>query len=165
MLAWILTKLPFLLRLAPALSFLRGHMKLLVALVPLAMGAWIWWQGRTIDGLEADLAAAQTRAQALEDANQTNQNAIGHLKRANKDLADAIRAQTAASAGVYATLRENLMRREAKVRNRLSGVLKELEELKHESPKCEAFASTDVGAMCPDLVDRLREHARGARPD
>lgn len=165
MLAWILLKLPFLARLMPALSFLRGHGWLVVGLVA---GAWIWWQGHRIDGLKEDLAEAEAKVEermgqlrACWSANASNQVVMQDLRRANLDLSAALMASEAD----VKEIRENLRRREAEAEKRLSGVLSALEELEHENASCEAFATLDVGDACPAAVQRLREHARAAAGD
>jgi hypothetical protein len=154
---WLITKIPFLLQIAPAFKFLGGKMSLIVGAVAAGLTLWIWWQGHRIDNLKGDLSVAKSDLRVCQDANESNQGAIGKLQDANKALSGAL---TASDERVR-EIAENLSRREADTANRLSGALRELEDLKHENPSCEELAAVDIGAVCPAVVDRLREHASG----
>jgi hypothetical protein len=157
MIAWILTRLPFLLRLAPAAKFMGGTKSLIVAAVAAGLTLWIWWQGHRIDNLKDDLSVAESDLLACQDANESNQGTIGQLRSANIALAGAL---TASDERVR-EIAENLSRREADTANRLSGALRELEDLKHENQSCEELAAVDIGAACPAVLERLRKHSAG----
>jgi len=151
----------FLLKLLPSAGvFLSKNWKLVLAGLAVAAVMGNFWY---IDSLQDSLAAQKARTQKIAGfwdecsrSNAINQESIGLLRRANKDLAKAVVV-------TESTLMDSLQEaqeREMRATTRLGDILETLEELQNENPTCAEISRIDLGAVCPLSTERLREHAR-----
>lgn len=108
-----------------------------------------------------DLTDSQTNltrylAEATE-INQSMQDANGELAAANEALARSV--EISEEERIRAV--QDAADRELEARLALDNTLDELEDLRNETPSCAELSKIDMGAVCPAVVDRLREHAAG----
>jgi tRNA uridine 5-carbamoylmethylation protein Kti12 len=94
----------------------------------------------------------------LEATNEANLRTVDELEAANKSLADAIRIREDERIAAAAAAAE----RQARAEIQLDQTLSKMEELRHETPDCEELSKIDMGAVCPLVTERLRQHATGA---
>ena len=90
-----------------------------------------------------------------QTANVRNQNAVSLLKRANESLATAITVHEDEKIRAI----QEAADREALAALRLDDTIDEMERLRNANPTCEQLSQVDMGAACPAIVGRLRQHA------
>lgn len=116
-----------------------------------ALFAVIWLQHRENASLRDSLATERAARAVAVEANQTQSDAITKLEAAVKQwqeaaaVADDIKAQAAQAADYRAQLDQRAT---------------DFHQVKaHETPDCQSFLATDLGARCPAIAGRLRELA------
>lgn len=125
-----------------------------IALV-LGVGWYIEHLKGKVDTAESDLTQNKEWLRECRDANAQNQTDIDELERANRLLADAVRASDEAAIAAV----ERARQRDAQASRELSELVTELESLRRGEPSCEQIQDLDIGDVCPTAVERLRERA------
>lgn len=148
--------LPFLGKISPK------HFKLIgIGIGVLAM-ALLWWRIEWLKGkvetLEAQATILTYERDAAQDANDSNQRTITSLKAANESLAQAVVVNT----DVRDAAAEKARQRAIQAARDNAALSSELEDLRNANPSCEELASIDMGAVCPLVVERMRQHAAKA---
>ena len=144
----------------PFLALLRSPKILMSAAALVAVGT-LWWYvahlKNNVEELRKERAYISLLYEQAMGANETNQTTIAELKAANESLAEAItiREEERIAAAADAAARA------ARAEMRLDDTLRTLEELRNESPSCEELSRVDMGAVCPLVTERLRQHAAG----
>ena len=130
-----------------------------LAILAAVLGAYFYvtgLQGKIVE-LRDEKRMYMEWYQIAADANATNIEAVGLLKGANEALAKSVMASEEETIAAI----EEAAARELRARLQLDETLDELEELRNESPECEAISKIDLGIACPLSVERLRQHAAG----
>ena len=114
-----------------------------------------------LNGKIEDLTEKKAQIAAFYDqcqkTNVENQNDIRTITGANKALAAAIRVSEEERVAAV----KEAVERAARAESQLDDTLDDLEEMRSETPDCEALSRVDMGAACPAVTERLREHAAG----
>lgn len=113
-------------------------------------------QGARDDAL-VDKATYLRWYQDAAEANATCIATTNTLRGANESLAAAIRVSEEERIAAVKEAAE----RTAEAERRLDNTLESLEELRNETPDCEKLSAIDMGAVCPAVTERLRQHAAG----
>lgn len=149
--------LKFLPRVLPLLKSWKAALGLVLLV---ALGANFWYINHLQDGRDEEREKKAMFAQWYQtcaDANASNTATIKTLKGANNSLAAAIRVSEEERVAAVKAAVERTARAEAQ----LDDTLDSLEDLRNETPDCEALSAIDMGAVCPAVTERLREHAAG----
>lgn len=145
-----------------ALPFLKTP-KVAASIVGVAAVLFLWWYvahlQNKVDDLKTEKAQITLLYSQAVEANTTNQSTIAELKSANESLAAAIVIREEERIAAAAEAADRAARAEIELDN----TLKTLKELRNESPSCEELSRIDMGAVCPLVTERLRQHALGPR--
>lgn len=143
-----------------ALPFLKSP-KVVASIIGVVALGLLWWYVSHLQNSVEELKAEKVQLTLLYtqtvSANETNQATIASLKAANESLAAAIviREEERIAAAKAAA------ERAARAAIELDNTLDTLKELRNESPSCEELSNVDMGAVCPLVTERLRQHATG----
>lgn len=143
-----------------ALPFLKSP-KVVASIAGLAGAALLWWY---VGNLKDNLQEARDQSALFKSWYQ-----IAADK--NADLAADMRTCSAANAALAESVRVSeeeriaavaeAVARAARAEMQLDDTLDTLEEARNETPDCQELSEIDMGAVCPAVVERLREHATG----
>lgn len=159
---WIalLTKLPYL---AKVLPYLKSWKVVLGIVLVVALGAnWLYishLHSEVDDLTEAKAMLTRTLDECIR-ANGKNMTTIGELRDANEALAQSVVSSEEERIAAIRAAAE----RERRAALQLDNTLDEIERLRNANPTCDQLSKIDIGAACPAVVDRLREHAAGPNP-
>lgn len=92
-----------------------------------------------------------------QKSNVMHQRNSQALQSANIALANSVRVNEEERIKAVKEATERALRAEAK----LSDTLESLEGMRNETPDCKALSQIDMGAVCPAVTERLRQHAAG----
>jgi len=148
--------------LAPALGLIKGKRKIisLGASVLFALGT-VWYISHlkgNIEELEQNAALRVSQVEQCQSVNDENVAAIAVLEGANASLVKAVQVTSEARSEAAAAARERNRLADARIANTIS----EMEKLRNANPSCDQLAKIDMGAVCPLVVDRMRDAANAA---
>lgn len=146
---------------APFFTLIKGKAKLIGGALTLlsVVGTYLWigHLNNKIEALEDDVLVYQTRANIAAAVNVTNQDTITSLRAANESFATALVVREDERIKAIKEAAE----RDARANAQLDSTLTEMERLRNANPTCEQLSQVDMGAVCPLVVERLRQHAAG----
>jgi septal ring factor EnvC (AmiA/AmiB activator) len=126
-----------------------------------ALVAALWIQSSRLDSAHEQNGRLQVRLDAAVEANQTNQETIDELKKANAQLLERIRLDSVAAEEAAREARE----RAAELRKQRDEARRQLDSALSSTPSCEALAQLDLAGACPAFGDRLLDLYQRGRPD
>lgn len=118
------------------------------------------WAQDDVARMTVEIKDLNTVLDTAKDANDANLNTIGRLQLANAGWAKAVQASASAQATAQSdrdvALATAVRAREA-ARQSLQGE-------SHENAQCDSSLRVDLGAMCPELRQRLFDRSEKLRP-
>lgn len=133
----------------------RDAAALLLVLLLIA-GAALWAQSQRIDALRTTRKQAVDALDAALEANKTDADTIGALRKANAQW----EAKHALDEQIIKNVTEGVIQYEGVVRA-LNDKLDALQEKDRGNPDCDALLDRDLSAVCPGTASGLRLRAAG----